>query len=303
MADEFKEEHSSDTIFQDAVDALRRGEKSRAKELLTLLLKTDQNNPTYWIWLSAAVDAQKERIYCLQTALKLDPENGTAKRGLILLGALAPDETVQPFPMNRPRAWEEKLLLAHETPKEKGLKVIAKSPVVRLLGMMVIGAAVVSAVIFGFVLPRQTNVVPTQSNTPGPSPTFTATPTRVGDVARPTQAFTGPTPLWMFLPATYTPTPFYVNTPRALDSVDQYRIARQAYDKGDWDTFITNMELIIPLEPNSADIHYFIGEAYRFKGQTTNAMDAYNEALRIDPNFAPPYLGQARVRLMTKPQL
>lgn len=104
-------------MFQDAVDALRRGDKPRAKELLTLLLKPDQNNPTYWIWLSAAVENHKERIYCLQTALKLDPENGTAKRGLVLLGALAPDQSVQPFQMNRPRAWEEKLLLSNEKPK------------------------------------------------------------------------------------------------------------------------------------------------------------------------------------------
>jgi hypothetical protein len=45
-------EQNSDTIFQDAVEALRRGDKPRAKELLTLLLKSDQNNAMYWIWLS-----------------------------------------------------------------------------------------------------------------------------------------------------------------------------------------------------------------------------------------------------------
>src|SRR5258706_933449 len=122
-----------DNTFQEAVDAVRRGDKTRAKSLFTDLLKEDQNNATYWIWLSAAVDNSKERIYCLQTALKLDPENGTAKRGLVLLGALQPDENIQPFPMNRPRAWEEKLLLANEKPKERGLKVIARSPAVRLV--------------------------------------------------------------------------------------------------------------------------------------------------------------------------
>ena len=63
MAEEYKEAQPNDTIFQDAVDALRRGDKPRAKELLTLLLKTNQTNPTYWIWLSAAVDNTKERIY------------------------------------------------------------------------------------------------------------------------------------------------------------------------------------------------------------------------------------------------
>ena len=148
MADFSPEDKNTDKIFQDAVDALRRGDKPRAKELLTLLLKTDQNNSTYWVWLSAAVDNTKERIYCLQTALKLNPENGTAKRGLILLGALTPDETVQPFPMNRPRAWEEKLLLANERPKERGLRAIAKSPVTRLVGVLVIGVGLCSAAVY-----------------------------------------------------------------------------------------------------------------------------------------------------------
>src|SRR5690242_17346321 len=96
-------------MFQDAVDALRRGDKMRAKDIITGLLKEDQNNATYWVWLSAAVDNTKERIYCLQTALKLDPQNAIARRGLVLLGALEPDENIQPFPMNRPRAWEDKL--------------------------------------------------------------------------------------------------------------------------------------------------------------------------------------------------
>lgn len=301
MAETSPNDNSNDTMFQDAVDALRRGDKPRAKELLTLLLKADQNNPTYWVWLSASVDNAKERIYCLQTALKLDPENGTAKRGLILLGALAPDESVQPFPMNRPRAWEDKLLLANEKPKERGFRVFARSPLVRLFGVLVIGAGVVSIVVFGFVLPNRTTVVPTQTNTPGPSPTYSPTPTLFGAISAPTRPFTGPTPLWMLLPATYTPTALYVNTPRSPLASDQYRIARQAYEKGDWDAYIANMELIIPFEPESADIHYMLGEAHRFKGESNNALREYQAAIDLDSKFGPPYLGLARARLMQNP--
>ena len=297
------DDRPNDTMFQDALDALRRGDKPRAKELLTLLLKADQNNATYWIWLSAAVDNTKERIYCLQTAFKLDPENGTAKRGLILLGALVPDETIQPFQMDRPRAWEERLLLANEKPKEKGMKAFAKNPVTRLVGVVMIGAALVSAMVFGFVMPRGTTIIPTQTNTPGPSPTFTATPTLFGATAAPTKSFVGPTPLWMLLPQTYTPTAVYVNTPRAAQSIDQYRSAKAAYAKGDWDAYIASMKLIAPLEPTAADIPYLIGEAYRFKGDSGNALKSYNDALKIDPNFGPPYLGLARARLMDDPNV
>ena len=297
-----QQEQASELMFQDAVDALRRGDKPRAKEILTLLLKEDQKNPTYWIWLSASVDSPKERVYCLQTALKLDPENTTAKRGLVLLGAMPPDEAIGPFPMNRPRVWEEKLLLSNEKPKEKGFKVFARSPVARLLGLLVIAAGLITAVVFGFVLPRQgTQQAPTRTNTPGPSPTFSPTPTIFGATAVPTQFFTGPTPLWMLLPATYTPTPIYVSTPRSPGSKDQFRFAKEAYDKQDWDTFITNMELISKLEPEAPDIPYMIGEAYRFKGVSTKALGAYNDSLQIDPSFAPAYLGLARIRIMAAP--
>ncbi|MFN3492014.1 MAG: tetratricopeptide repeat protein, partial [Anaerolineales bacterium] len=156
-------------------------------------------------------------------------------------------------------------------------------------------------VVFGFILPRQTRVQPTQTNTPGPSPTFTPTPTFFGATAIPTRVFGGPTPLWAYLPQTYTPTPLYVNTPRSAVSIDQYRIAQDAYKKGDWDAFILNMQLILPLEPDSADIYYYIGEAYRFKDEPANAIRNYNEALKIDPNFGAPYLGLARARLQTNP--
>src|SRR5512138_45906 len=131
------QEEAVDTMFEDAVDALRLGERERGKEILTRLLKADQNNPNYWIWMSAAVDTAKERIYCLETALKLDPANAIAKRGLVLLGGLAADENVQPFPLNRPRHWENDLLLAHERPKEKGPK--GRSAVGRLAMVMLIG--------------------------------------------------------------------------------------------------------------------------------------------------------------------
>ncbi len=292
---------AEDTMFQEAVDALRRGDKAKAKERLTLLLKTEQTNATYWVWMSAAVDSVKERTYCLQTALKLDPENATAKRGLILLGALPPDENVQPFPLNRPRAWEEKLLLAHEVPKPKGVKAVAGSPLLRLVGVVLLGLALVGGAVFGLLLPGRNAAAPTLTVTPGPSPTFTSTPTLFGATAPATQTFTGPTPLWMLLPATYTPTPLYVNTPRAPQSYDQYRAARVAYEKGDWDGFISSMQLIATLEPEAADVFYMIGEGYRFKGDAKDALFNYNHALEINDGFGAAYLGLARARLMQDP--
>ena len=287
-------------MFQDAVEALRVGNKPRAKELITLLLKADQNNATYWVWLSAAMDAPKERAYCLQTALKLDPENNSAKRGLVLLGAMRPDETIQPFPMNHPRAWEEKLILDYEKPRPTGFKAIIASPAVKLVGIGAIGVAIIGLAIFALSLPERVTFIAPNTVTPGPSPTFTTTPTMFGATAQPTSSLVGPTPLWMLLPATYTPTPIYATTPHPA-SADQLRAAKIDYEKGRWESFITNMKEIARLENNPPDVMYMIGEAYRFQGNYSEAINFYNAALESSNTFAPAYLGLARANLMENP--
>ena len=300
MAEEASQEPVQDTMLQDAVNALREGDKARARDVLTRLLKTDQNNPTYWVWMSATVETNRERIYCLQTALKFDPENASAKRGLTLLGAIPPDETIQPFPLNRPRAWEEKLLLAHEQPQPKGFS----NPVVRLALIIVVGVVVVGLVVGGLMLPgRNTNPFfrVFATNTPGASPTFTLTPTFVNESGQAITPTAAPNSLASALGVSYTATPLYVNTPRAPQSLDQYNVAQAAYQKGDWASYITNMQQIEVLEPTAADIPYDIGEAYRFQGDYKDALDQYTVSLRIEQNFAPAYLGMARANLLRDP--
>ena len=294
---------AEDTMFQEAVDALREGDKAKAKELLTNLLKTDQNNSMYWIWLSAAVESNKERIYCLKTALQLDPENATAKRGLILLGALPPDESVKPFSLDRPRLWEEKLGLVTDKPKEKRtLRTMLSSPTGRLAGFGLVGIAVIAAVVFGLILPNNNPLAPRVVFTPGPSPTFTLTPTFVNATEQAPAGRGTLVPLAELLDAPHTPTPLYVNTPREPQSIDNYRVVKAAYEKQDWDSVISGMSEIASNEPNAADPYYYIGEAYRFKGDFRNAVEAYNQALRIDANFGPAYLGLARARQIQDPE-
>ncbi len=294
---------AEDTMFQEAVEALREGDRAKAKDLLTKLLKTDQNNTQYWIWLSAAVESTKERIYCLETALQLDPEDAAAKRGLVLLGALPPDESVQPFSLDRPRLWDEKLALDSDKAKEKKtFKSIVTSPVGRLAVFGLIGVTVIAAVVFGLILPNRNTFSRGPTYTPGPSPTFTMTPTFINATEQARAVKGTLVPLAELLDAPHTPTPFYVNTPRQPLSIDNYRVVKSAYASQDWDTVISGMSEIARNEPEAADPYYFIGEAYRFKGDHRNALEAYNQALRIDPAFGPPYLGLARARLMQDPR-
>ena len=291
---------ADDVVFQEAVDALREGNRTKARELLTGLLKTDQNNATYWIWMSALVDSTKERIYCLQTAFKLDPENATAKRGLILHGALPADETVQPFPLNKPRAWEERLLLAHEKPKPKGWEAVKGSPVFRL-GLVVLLIGVIAAgVVFGYVLPAASRNSRLPTRTPGASPTYTLTPTSINATGLPVLSGTD-NPLSDAFNVQYTATPLYVNTPRPPQSNDIYRAMKPAFEQGNWDEVIRLSNEILRVEPEAADVYYYMGEAYRFKGDPGSAMAAYESALGLNAEFGAAYVGLARARLLADP--
>lgn len=279
-------------MLHEAIEAIRLGNKAQAKDLLTRLIKADQQNATYWVWMSVVVETQKERLYALETALRADPENAAAKRGLILLGARSLDEGISPFPLDRPRLWEEELI-EEEEEKPTGIKAVTGNPIVRLVGILVGVVAILGFGIFGLV---RLNRAPVRATiTPGPSPTYTLTPTALNAKPVSTAAFIGPTPLWALLDATYTPTPLYVTTPRSVQASDYGNSVKSAYANQDWEALISAMEQIAILEPESADPYYFIGEAYRFMEKNSKALSSYDKALDINKNFAPAYLGRARV--------
>lgn len=290
-----------DTMLQDAIEALRWGERARAKDILTRLIKANQKEPTYWVWMSAVVDTTKERIYCLKTALTLDPDNGSAQRGLRLFGALPPAENVPPFPMNRRRAWQEKLLLEHEIPHERGLRVAMSSPLARLAMIVLAGAALVGAAVYGFGHWRPAILRQSIFWTAGPSPTYTLTPTFVNAPTLATPVRGKPTPLAQLAGVFYTPTPLYNETPRPPESQDIFRAARAAYQQGNWAEFIREMQQIQKIEPQAADVAYYIGEGYRAEGDCRTALDYYNNSLKINSAFAPGYVGLARARVCIEP--
>jgi len=288
-------------LFQEAVDALNNGDKAHARELLTELIKQDQNNAEYWVWLSATMETAKERLYCLQTAIKLDPENESAKRGLILLGGMAADETVKPFSMNRTRAWEEKLLLAHEKPKLKGWAAIKASPVTRLVIIILLVGGIASGIAFGYVIPAMEARSGFQTFTPGPSPTYTLTVTAIGGRPRPQTDGTPAGPLAELLEVPYTPTALYVETERSPTTSDFVLQFSKAFSEQNYDEAIANLEEIIRLEPDFVFAYYYLGESYRFKGNPSFATQFYNAALSKDSNFGPGYVGLARTQLMNNP--
>ncbi len=133
---------AEDVMLQEAISAIRQGQRIRARDLLTRLLRADQSNPEYWLWMSAVTDTQREQVYCLQSVLRLDPDNQAAKDGLILLGALSPGSTVQPVaPVQR--KWDVEV---QEVRELAGLRAIWANPVVRIVVLSVISLLVVGLI-------------------------------------------------------------------------------------------------------------------------------------------------------------
>ena len=276
--------------YQQALSFIQAGELDKARELLARLIKADKDNLDYWLWMSAVVRTTKERVYCLREVLARDPKNEDAALGLRMLGEKAPDvDPSKVIPIQQIH-WKTSMELADEHPT--GPKAIKS----RVFLYAVLSIAIV--VLFGGGLylalkPTNQNTMETVKRwtiTPLPSLTFTTTP-------GPT--VTGFAPLVIVVNSTFTPTPLYVATPH--NRMEAYNAAMRAYEKGNWDSALDYFNQVLVDEPNSPDIYYHIGDIYRFQGKYKEALEAYQKAIKLDPNFAPSYLGKARALLDQTP--
>ncbi|MFZ0532099.1 MAG: tetratricopeptide repeat protein [Anaerolineales bacterium] len=285
---------AQEKMYKAALEAIDQGQTVRARDLFTRLLRSDSSKAEYWLWMSTLVDTNQERIYCLESALRADPDNEAAKRGLIILGARQAGKDVTPAPLIR-RHWEKEMENVVE-PSQSLFRRIWGNPILRLVSILV-ASVVVVGLIFGSIYglrnqPEQVviyQVSPFPTRTP--EPTLSPTATRTLVVRSPTPTFLGPTPLWMFLTETYTPVPLYVNTPHPV--IEAYRAGIRAYEHSDWTSLLGFMEQAVTAEPDSSDLFYYTGEAYRLMGNYQDAVIAYGQALKLNPKFSPAYLGRA----------
>lgn len=279
---------ANDKMFEEALSAIREGENQRAKDLLTRLLRTNQSNADYWLWMSAVVDNTKEQRYCLNQVLQLDPDNKTARRGLSILGDLPPDERqIIPYDAQK-RKWAMPELPGLET---NTVKLPFAKMAVALVGVILAITTIVLALnstrLYIF---RNRNVaelgtaVPTQTFPVTHTATLTATPD-----------YEGPPPPWADLKATFTPTPNYVNTPHVL--IEAYGIAIRAFEAKDYEKALNFFEQALESDSESADIYYYLGETHRMMESYTAANTAYQDAIAVDSSFAPVYVARAKLSL------
>ena len=288
-----------ENVYNEALAAIQADDLARARDLLTRLIKRNPRNADYWLWMSSVVDSLRERKYCLRQAYKINPEHEEVKKGLIILGEIPLDEKMIIHPDKLYQDWQKDLrkdylnrfkppsLKDFFTPKRL---LIGFGATALVLALVAVG---IFAPSLGFIQRATSTPIVLATFRPPASLAQTMSVTPTEEWLTPTQA--GPTPLWMLLDETLTPTPRYVNTPHPR--AEAFKTGMSAFENEEWDDAITYMEQAADVEPDAPDIYYYIGEAYRNKEYDLPAIKAYNQALTRDGNFAPAYLGLGKTYL------
>jgi tetratricopeptide (TPR) repeat protein len=289
-----------DPLLEEAISAVQQTDYRKAREILTSLVKADPQNPRYWLWLSTSVETSKESIYCLQQCLQYDPENSIARKGMIFFGAQKAEKSRSENLFIRKNDWQTEMLQRFIPPTpEKPAKPKGKPQgVVYVIGAVLIVAAIIASVTF---IPRafrkEAPIITLIQPTGKASATYLPTNTPKGFKPSPTPKLAPA--LWMLLTETYTPTPYYVDTPH---STEAYQLAMRAFAKGDWETSKKYMYQALDIDPNMPDAYYYLGEISRLSGNKNEALMNYEKAMNLDPKFAAAILAHAKVLKLVKPK-
>jgi tetratricopeptide (TPR) repeat protein len=301
---------SEDRIFQEAVGAVENGQRARARDLFTRILKKEPGRVDCWLYMSAVVETHKERAFCLENVLKYDPENATARQGLVMLSKLPPAEDktpVRPLP-TRPR--EEAQIYTPEpaeSPRPGRPRQSAMRQSMPVVVVVLAAAALVYVGIFGLPFSGLRGfLIPAGPATPtfaplaaagGPTPTRqptepAGTPTLVSSIVL-------PTPLTIRLEQAYTPTPAYVNTPHPNN--EAFMAALRSFEFGEYGTALGLFEQarsqMRDNNESDLDARYYIGLIYLEQGEYEDARREFDQILLQDEGFAAAYIGRARAIL------
>ena len=293
---------ASQSALTEAIAAARAGDRSHARELLSKLLRADSANPEYWIWMSSVVDSEREKIYCLESALKLDPSNRAALRGLVILGARNPEEAELASAIKIARRQTASTAVARPAARGEGLHFPWRLVVLIVLGLF--GVAAVFQILLLLSGPARTILAPVLA--PGTTPTLTLAPSTITPTVTltpipvetrilrtPVPPELAGTPLAFLVESTPTPTQMLALTPRP--QYEAYAAGIAALQRGDFEQAAEFMRQVLDLEPKAVDAYFFLGQASMGLGRPGQAVDAFDQAVLLDSGFAPAYLGRARV--------
>ncbi len=69
-------------LRQQGIRLAKAGQKDQARDLLQQSIRLDPNNEAAWLWLASVARDNRERLFCLQKLLEINPQNETARKAL-----------------------------------------------------------------------------------------------------------------------------------------------------------------------------------------------------------------------------
>src|SRR5258706_3512659 len=85
-------------LLAQGIEAVKAGDRPRARELLARAIQLSPADDRVWLWLSGAVETDHDRQRCLERVLQINPRNEAARRGLaaIVSAASSPPAAAPP---------------------------------------------------------------------------------------------------------------------------------------------------------------------------------------------------------------
>jgi tetratricopeptide (TPR) repeat protein len=290
---------AEDTMFSEAVAAARAGEVVRARDLLARLLRADSANPDYWLWMSAVVDSERESVYCLRSVVKMRPNHPLARLGLGVMGQIS---------LGREREGPVRQHRTAPMPHQAAGRINSlgewwkvhrnrENAVIAFLGFFAVVVVAAIVILQARSAALQIPLFGGAQTVAGALPSETAEPTEAVATFRPVPTLKNTVnpsnliPFATFVGVDFTPTPIYIITPMPITSALEYALT--AFYEGRYEDALNYLDQVLFVEKKSAQAWYLKGEVYRMQWKMNDARDAYEEAIRLDPNYAPAYFGRA----------
>jgi len=298
------------SLLEEAIAATRRGERAKARELLTRVLRYDQKNEEAWLWMSSVVESDRERIFCLNSVLKLNSNSQTAKRGLALLGALPPEMKADLGIEVIGVTFDASVAGAAKQKRRSGFMIRRNRALenVLIILLAVITVAVIGGIIYIRVFaPRlfapavaAATATPTLSATEvALELTVTRTPTAAATATIPSLSITTTpgvtlTPLAEVLKLQFTPTPT-IFAPQFFTE-DDYRLGETAFKASDFDKATDSFLKAAAQNSRNYSAHYYLGLIYLQRRDYNRAFTSFGNAIRINSDYAPAYIGRGQAQ-------
>lgn len=91
-------------LRRQGIAAAKAGQNDQARTLLQQSLRLDPSNEAAWIWLASLARDQRERLFCFQKVLEINPGNDTALQALQQMGISPQQLAGQPAPARAQQA-------------------------------------------------------------------------------------------------------------------------------------------------------------------------------------------------------